>query len=231
MKPTPSAPADSSLAVKAWRDYDARTLAVPGMCLEEAEAGGPPEEAVDRLWKQGARRVELPGTVDPTDTTDAARTVQKLCLIRDLTAQAVYTQWRLRLAPATGAGSTEAAGEELWKLFSHLQPPAVVEGPTDGEGLIQRWRAGHYVGKCVWRRGPGFLQVRDRRWGELRRFTVSEDAFQRAIEVLVPGAPASEVPEAVLKAFLTESLVHRVGDQVWWMPYRARRWAQAPMMI
>ncbi|WP_326595068.1 DUF5825 family protein [Streptomyces sp. NBC_01803] len=221
--PAPAVTAAASpLTLRAWRDYDAHTLDVPDMYLGEVEVSGPPASAVDRLWELGARRVEIPGRIDLADPADAARTVYLLSLIRDLTAQAVFTQWRLTLP---------AAGEPEWTLFSHLQPPAVLVGLPDGEEVLKRWRDGHFVGKCLWRRGPGFFQLRDRRWGDLRRFTVTDDAYLRAIDTLVPGATADAVPAPVLAAFEAERLVHRIGDWVCWLPYSNRRWAQSAMLI
>ncbi|ARQ67584.1 DUF5825 family protein [Streptomyces marincola] len=208
-------------AVRAWRDYDARALETPGMFLGEVPLSGPTDALVDRLWDLGARRVELPGRVDLADPGDPEGTVRALGLVRDLTAQAVYTQWRLRL-PASAPD---------WVPFCHLQPPAVLEGVPDAGAVLARWRETHYLGKCQWRRGPGFFQLRDRRWGDLRRFTLTDDAYLAAVETLVPGARADDVPTPVLAAFEAEKLAWRVGDRVAWLPYATRRWAQSAMLI
>ncbi|UCM91445.1 DUF5825 family protein [Streptomyces marincola] len=208
-------------AVRAWRDYDAHTLDTPGMFLGEVPLSGPTDTLVDRLWDLGARRVELPGRVDLADPGDPEGTVRALGLVRDLTAQAVYTQWRLRL-PASAPD---------WVPFCHLQPPAVLDGVPDAEAALARWRETHYLGKCQWRRGPGFFQLRDRRWGDLRRFTLTDDAYLAAVETLVPGARADDVPAPVLAAFEAEKLAWRVGDRVAWLPYAKRRWTQSAMLI
>ncbi|TDC65578.1 DUF5825 family protein [Streptomyces hainanensis] len=209
------------LTVRAWRDYDAGSLDAPGMYLGEHELTGRSDEAVDLLWELGARRVELAGRVDLAAPADVAGTVRLLCLVRDLTAQAIYTQWRLRLPDGT----------EDWRPLGHLQPPAVLEGVPDGEAALAGWRAGHYLGKCQWRRGPGFFQLRDRRWGDLRRFTLTDGGYRAAVETLVPGARADAVPAPVLAAFEDERLVWRLGDRVCWLPYATRRWAQSAMLI
>jgi hypothetical protein len=212
-------------AVLAWRDYDPAACELPGMFLGELALPGPLEGESERLWHLGARRVRLPGTVDLTGGADALRaagTVAALSLVRDLTARAVLVEWDLRTDPADGEG---------WRALSHLQPPRRIEGPAGADEALNAWRRGHYLCKCLWRKGPGFVQIRDRRWGELRRFTADEPEYERAIEQLAYGAPAERVPRAVLDDFRGEQLVLDVGPLAWWLPYRISRWLQESMTI
>ncbi|GGY42576.1 DUF5825 family protein [Streptomyces xanthochromogenes] len=215
-----------ALGVAVWRDYDPEACTLPGMYLGEMELTGPPAEESDRLWKLGARRVRLPEPVDLADLAApgaAERAVRALSLVRDLTARAVLVEWKLRLDPA--------APDDTWRTLSHLQPPQRLEGPADATADLRRWRDGHYLCKCLWRQGPGFVQIRDRRWGDLRRFTAEEPEYHRTIEALAYGAPAASVPAAVLADFLGERLVLAVGELAWWMPYRVNRWIQEAMAI
>lgn len=212
------------LTVRAWRDHDPGVRAMPGMYLGEIEVTGTGAEAAERLWHLGARRVHLPGTIDLADQeADAARTVQALCLIRDLTSWAIYTDWEVRF--------DERSDPESWLALSHLSPPLALTGVPDGDTVLRAWRADHYACKCLWRQGPGFVQVRDRRWGELRRFTIDEPEYQEAIARLDHGAPASDVPPSVLADFHEEQLIGQVGDLAWWLPFRVRRWMQEAMAI
>ncbi|MFG2721210.1 DUF5825 family protein [Streptomyces sp. NPDC048416] len=220
---TTAAPA---LTVAAWRDYDPQACALPGMHLGDIELTGPIGEESDRLWEAGTRRVRLRETVDLTglDAPGAAeRAVRLLSLVRDLTARAVLVEWKLRMDPA--------APDATWRDLSHLQPPQSLEGTGDASGDLRQWREGHYLCKCLWRQGPGFVQIRDRRWGDLRRFTVEEPEYRRAIETLSYGSPTASVPAAVLADFLEERLMLRVGELGWWMPYRVNRWIQEAMTI
>ncbi|MFP8940012.1 DUF5825 family protein [Streptomyces fenghuangensis] len=213
------------LTVTAWRDYDPRACALPGMRLGDVRIEGPVAAAVDRLWESGVRRVRLPDTVDLAGAGDpgaAARAVRDLCLVRDLTARAVFVEWRLRLAPEPPGG---------WEVLGHLQPPAELEGPEDAAGALARWREGHYLCKCLWRQGPGFVQIRDRRWGDLRRFTADGPEYHAAITALAYGARPGDVPAPVLAEFREERLVADVGPLVLWLPYRVRRWIQEAMAI
>ncbi|WHM35923.1 DUF5825 family protein [Streptomyces sp. BPTC-684] len=216
----------AALTVAAWRDYDPDACALPGMHLGDLELTGPAGEEADRLWETGVRRVRLAEPVDLADPRApgaAHRAVRALSLVRDLTARAVLVEWRLRLDPAADA--------DAWQVLSHIQPPQRLEGPADAAEALRRWRDGHYLCKCLWRQGPGFVQIRDRRWGDLRRFTADEPEYHEVIEALVHGAPADSVPPAVLADFLSEKLVLEVGDLAWWLPYRVNRWIQEAMAI
>ncbi|KDQ69556.1 DUF5825 family protein [Streptomyces halstedii] len=222
--PARTAP-EEPLAVSAWRDYDAAARSLPGMSLGDLELTGPVAEACDRLWDQGARQVRLAGAVDLTDTgtpAAAARTVRRLSLVRDLTARAVLVDWELRL---------DVADSDTWQILNHLQPPRRIDGPAKPSEVLAGWRDGHYLGKCLWRQGPGFVQIRDRRWGDLRRFTADEPHYQEAIERLSHGVPATTLAEDVLTEFREERLVLPVGELMWWVPYRVNRWVQEAMAI
>ncbi|MFF8314664.1 DUF5825 family protein [Streptomyces lydicus] len=225
MPATTTAPARGALTLSAWRDYDEDACALPGMSLGAVELTGPPEKYATRLWELGARRVRLADPVDLTAVADpdaAAHAVRQLCLVRDLTARAVLVEWHLRLPPQPDDG---------WRDLSHLQPPLTLAGPADPAAALTTWRNEHYLCKCLWRQGPGFVQIRDRRWGDLRRFTADEPAYHEAIGLLAYGAPPSAVPEAIAADFLEERLIARTGPLLWWLPYRVHRWIQEAMAI
>ncbi|MFG2679365.1 DUF5825 family protein [Streptomyces sp. NPDC048392] len=222
--------------VLAWRDHDPAACALPGMFLGEIDPSGDPSGAADRLWRLGARRVRLPEPVDLTGEAGperAARTVAALSLVRDLTARAVLVDWELRLDPAANA----------WQVLGHLQPPRSIDAPDTAGGpdqddagedpaeSLRRWRRGHYLCKCLWRVGPGFVQIRDRRWGELRRFTAEEPEYRATIERLTYGVPSDTLPTAVLDDFRAERLALDIGPLAWWAPYRVSRWLQESMTI
>ncbi len=209
-----------ALRVSAWRDHDPAVRTLRGMSLGELDVTGTPAEAARSLWDAGARRVELPGTVDLAGGAPAARALWQLQVVRDLTACAVWVDWRIALDERTD-----------WRSLSHLQPPAAVSGTGDDEEATRRWRHEHYLGKCLWRRGPGFVQIRDRRWGALHRFTVEETDYQEAIDTLACGTPAGAVPPAVLADLAGEHLVTVLDGHACFLPYRVNRWAQAPMTL
>ena len=225
---TAEKPAAARISVTAWRDLDDEARTLPGMALGTIDlpaATGGTGETCDGLWRMGARRVALHEPVDLSADGPAAarRAVDLLCLVRELTARAVQVDWDLRL-PADG-------GAEQWKLLSHLHPPRRIDGAPDADAALYAWRTHHYLCKFVWRQGPGFVQIRDRRWGELRRFTTDEPAYHAAIAALDPGTGHHEIPPPVLADLTGEHLVLRVGDLAWWLPYRVNRWLQEAMAI
>ncbi|MFI9810245.1 DUF5825 family protein [Streptomyces sp. NPDC052301] len=211
-------------AVLAWRDHDAQARTLPGMSLGRIPLA-PEPGAAERLWSMGARRAELDSPVDlVTSGPVAARAaIDRLCLVRDLTARAVQVDWDLRL-PASH-------GDETWKVLSHLQPPRTASGLTDPETALRAWRTRHYLCKLVWRKGPGFLQIRDRRWGDLRRFTADDPRYPAAVARLDRGAHRSDVAADILEELTAEHLVLTAGDLVWWLPYRVARWLQEAMAV
>lgn len=215
------------LTVTAWRDYDPEVCALPGMDLGRRTLAAGVAEECERLWADGARRVRLAEAVDLTSTATpegARRAVRQLSLVRDLTARAVLVEWELRSA---------SADPESWRPLGHLQPPQALHGlpePVAAEQLAA-WRSGHYVGLCLWRQGPGFVQIRDRRWGNLARFTVDEPHYLEAIDHLSYGAAAEEVPADALSDFLGEQLVLPIGHLRWWAPYRVLRWSNGGIIV
>ncbi|WP_069770709.1 DUF5825 family protein [Streptomyces sp. LUP30] len=210
--------------VSAWRDFDPQARDLPGMSLGILPVA-PQTRQVDRLWDLGVRHAELDTVVDLSSDDPAThrRAVDRLCLVRDLTARAVSVDWDLHLPPQDST--------HQWKVLSHLHPPRTVTGLDGAEEALHAWRTRHYLCKLVWRQGPGFVQIRDRRWGDLRRFTAEEPRYLEAIARLGPGAHHAGVPADILEEFTAEHLVLRVGDLAWWLPYRVSRWLQESMAV
>ncbi|GGS29216.1 hypothetical protein GCM10010269_79940 [Streptomyces humidus] len=213
-----------SVTVRAWRDLDPQARDLPGMSLGTIPVT-PRAPQVDQLWDLGVRHAELDAVVDLSSDDAAAHrgVVDRLCLVRDLTARAVSVDWDLRLSPQEST--------HQWKVLSHLQPPRTLTGLDGAEEALHAWRTRHYLCKLVWRQGPGFVQIRDRRWGDLRRFTAEEPRYSEAIALLSPGTHHSDVPADVLEEFTAEHLVLRVGDLACWLPYRVSRWLQEAMAV
>ncbi|MEV7614108.1 DUF5825 family protein [Streptomyces sp. NPDC089799] len=207
--------------VTASRDYDPEVSALPAMSLGRYEIDGNGGEAARRLFAAGARHVRLPRPVDLTDPADGAWSVRALSFVGDLTSMAISVDWQLRTGPDPDA----------WRPYGHLHPPTAVLGTADPAATALAWRTTYYICKCVFRHGPGFVQVRDRRYGELRRFTIDEPEYHAAIEALTDGARADSIPQPVLDDLMGETLVLRLGDHLWWAPYRVRRWSEAPLVI
>ncbi|WP_372405973.1 DUF5825 family protein [Streptomyces luteireticuli] len=214
-----------TLTLTLWRDHDPDACALPGMRIGTEHLDDPGAHHAQRLFDAGARHVVLRQPVDltgPFDDGRAVRTVRTLNLIAALTALAVSVDWTVRPGP----------GPRDWLRLAHLAPPTAVLGVPDPASVLRTWRHDHYICMCMYRRGPGFVQVRDRRYRELRRFTIDEPHYLAAITALEQGAPrAEDLPPDALADFLAEELAVRVGDRAWWAPYRVRRWPQGHTII
>ncbi|MBT8226294.1 MAG: RiPP maturation radical SAM protein 1 [Dactylosporangium sp.] len=190
---------------------DPRHSRYPQTVLGDGDLGEDDASAVaHRLASGGILRVTLPGLVDLADADAGPRTARALSLVRELTAHAIHVEWRARTAP-----------DLALTPFCHLYPPAGLVG--GGSDALERWHDRFYVGLCAYRRGPGFIQVRDRRWDELRRFTIDDARYLATIEALSNSVVADVAPDVAL-ALEAESLVRRFGAALWWVPCPLRRW-------
>ncbi|MFI8103742.1 DUF5825 family protein [Streptomyces sp. NPDC086023] len=203
---TPSA----EISVTAWRDYEPEACLLEGMSLGEATIAQPSGAAAESLWRLGARRVRINHLVDLA--TPAAADFAALGLIRDLTSHAVFVEWRLHLPDADAS----------WRLFSHLHPPVSIDG-SPGSTVLSQWRRDHYLGKLAWLRGPGFIQIRDRRWGDLRLFTLDQPGELAAVVALSEATAPSLTARAAVKELGRHHLALQIGKQLWFAPYSYRR--------
>jgi hypothetical protein len=202
-----------TLPMTLWRDADEAARGLPGMGLGVRALPAEPAAAVDAWYADGVRFVDVDGVVDLDDGDPAS--LRALLLVRELTAAGVVTRWRLR------SQSPSATRQ----LLGHLYPPvALLPGGSAAAAELARWRSAYQFCLCVHRKGPGFVQVRDRRGGVLARITVTRPEHLRAIDVLAAGAHRDAVPAQVLSDFRGAALVGEIGDRVWWLPYRVRRW-------
>ncbi|MFJ9909457.1 DUF5825 family protein [Streptomyces sp. NPDC101152] len=182
-----------------------------------AESATPAGTAAD-LYRTGVRRVALDRPADLSGATGARAIVSTMLLLGELTSWGIVVDWDVALG----------ADPEIWRSFNHLHPPRQILDTTDtktAEDIRQEWRSTFYVGKCVYRKGPGFIQVRDRRaGGSLARYTLDDPAYLEAVDQLSQGCPADAVTSDVLDHLVGESLAGRAGRLAWWLPYRVRRW-------
>lgn len=209
------------LSLTLWRDPDDDVLALPGIAMGTIPGAGNAAELADRLYRDGVRRVALSRPVDLSGGMDRRTLVWAMLLLGELTSWGVAVDWQLR--PGEYA--------EVWQRLNHLCPPAALLDHRDAEEILADWRQTFYLCKCIYRRGPGFIEVRDRRNGLLSRFIVDDPTYLAAIETLIDGAPAADVPEGVLREFVDEGLAGLAGDLAWWLPYRVRRWPWPSMVV
>lgn len=212
---------DVTLTLTLRRDYAAATKDLPAMHMGATCVSADVSEQVTGLFRSGVRQVDLDEVIDLTGDTSARQAVKALVLVRELTAHGLVVNWRIRLP----------GGMQLPLLLGHLYPPQTVVDSPYGAQIAELWRARFYVGKCFWRQGPGFVEVRDRRSARQVHVTIDDPQFVSAIEPLSRGAALGEIPEHVLDHFTEAGFVHRVEEYVWWTPYRIRRWPSPPVAV
>src|SRR5438105_12027355 len=133
------------------RDYLAETLDISSMRMGQVVAWPDAIAQAQALFDGGVRRVELARVVDLTATESGWDAVAALVLIRELTAYGLVVSWQLRLPEDM----------HLPLLLGHLHPPDRITGVAYGDVISEGWRRKFYIGKCFWRKGPGFIEVRD----------------------------------------------------------------------
>ncbi|MFI0351062.1 DUF5825 family protein [Actinomadura sp. 9N407] len=202
----------SNIRVTLWREYTDAAREIPGMLLGDAavEEGAATASAL-RFSEQGARKVDLTEHVDIRRGADLGFALEQLSLVRELTRIGLPAQWTL-------ACDDDFPVSPLHSLYP---PSAVVQG--DG-GAARRWQDSYRYGSLFFRKGPGFIDVRDARRAGLRRLTFSRQAQLDAVRALDRGATLESVSPAVADDLRRHRLVTEIGPYLWWLPYRLHRW-------
>ncbi|PTA47533.1 hypothetical protein C8054_03905 [Micromonospora sp. RP3T] len=217
-------PTLAPVPVRLAHDHDREVGDVPGIDLGVTELQGSPGEAVAGWFDAGVRHVTL---IDPVnlaveDDTASRDAVRRLVLVRELTSHGIGVEWRL-LLPVDGGAD--------WRVFCHLYPPAELSPAAGDEEPLDAWRRSYYIDKCTFRRGPGFVQVRDRRSSRLNLLTIDDPAYLAMLAQVMEGAPISDIDLDIARDFAAEGLVVQVGTMLVWLPYRLRRWPLPSMII
>ena len=216
----------TALTLIMWRDYDPNTFDLPGVEMGARPAVGDPVGLAAAMYREGVRRVALSHPVDLDAGSDQPGAVWTMVMLRELTSWNIVVDWHLRVdSPAA-----------VWPLLGHLHPPTGILGcngadATGGAEIVTDWRRTFYPCKCVYRRGPGFIEVRDRRNASLFRFVIDDPIYLMTLDEVHAGAPVDALPTHVVDAFLEENLIGLIGRHAWWLPYRARRWPWPSMIV
>ncbi|WP_157876590.1 DUF5825 family protein [Streptomyces graminilatus] len=175
---------------------------------------------VHDLYGRGVRYAELDEPVNLSSPTP--RDLRALDFLRVATARGLLVRWQLRAGRRADPALTA-------RDLTHLQPPASLDGARSAERLTE-WRNRFYIGRCVWRRGPGFVQIRDRRAGVLQRFDLVQPAYVQAVAQL-ERQQVGDVDPDVLSALRAEHLVLNFGGLDWWAPCLIDRWPVPSMVL
>lgn len=203
------------MALTLWRDYDPEATTLPGMGLNVDTLFDSGIEQAREYFRRGVRRVVLDGVVDLTGDGDTFAAFRALVLLRELTSHGIVINWALR-------------PPNQWRLLSHLYPPSAVVGAPQ---VARAWCEEYYHGKCVIRRGPGFVQIRDHRFGALKSSTIDDSGYLAALDRMMAGCLSADLPMRVLHESISQGLVLRLGKQICWLPCRPYRWSCPSMRL
>jgi hypothetical protein len=194
------------MALTLWRDYDSEATALPGIGLQVDPVSDSGIEQAHEYFIRGVRRVAFNGVVDLSGDGDTPAAFHALVLLRELTSHGIVIDWALR-AP------------RQWRLLSHLYPPSAVTGAPQ---VARAWREEYHHGKYVVRRGPGFVQIRDHRFGALKSSTIDDPGYLAALDRMMAGCPSADLP--------MKELLHLSG-QICGLPCRPYRWPCPSMSL
>ncbi|GAB3402666.1 hypothetical protein GCM10027569_08930 [Flindersiella endophytica] len=143
--------------------------------------------------------------------TDAGQTLAAIRQLRDALTAGVVPTWY-----------GELDRRVPFDLVCHLPPP-------EGRGAVHdRWRSGFRPGLCYFRRGPGFLRVRDARDRETTVDLVidDDDLIGTFTRCLLPTSLTRLTPaeRAAVNTLIEERLMLELDGKVVTLPHRMRRW-------
>jgi hypothetical protein len=211
--------------LQVWRDHDGEALRLGEFMHLDSLASPTASSSKDAgvlartLLDSGGRLVVVAQVID-FDAVEVADTVRFFELLRELTSYGIAIEWRLR------ASHTDARWRDLWHLF----PPTQVVAPAGTVGqTLEFWQREFHYGLCVMRRGPGLIEVRDRRSGRSRCLRFTSARHLEAIDRLEAGVPASSLEPELLAEFEAARVVMVIGDMRLWLPCRFRRSPLSPV--
>ncbi|MEU1283375.1 DUF5825 family protein [Kitasatospora sp. NPDC005856] len=197
--------------VELWLDQDPVARELPGFALGRRTLSGPAGAEVTALHRSGVRCLRLTEPVRLCADAPAA-SARALMLLREATGQGLAVLWR--------AVCTDGCAAQ--RRFHHLYPPEQLVGaPQD---VLDDWHADYFPCKCVYRRGPGFVEVRDRRFGTLELFTIDEPDHLAQVDALAAGVEVGRLPDTVRRDFAEAGLIAEQAGRAWFLPMRVRRW-------
>ncbi len=158
-------------------------------------------------------RVTLP---DPVPLGhDARQTAEFVAFLRDSATRMTTVDWH--------GASAEAVDTTV---LHHLAPPTDL-GPGSDE-IVARWHARHRFGTCYYRRGPGFILVKDIRVAaSAARYTLDDPVLVATfLHCQAPTSVASLTAgqREAIDLLEAERLLLRIDDVVVGLPVRMLAW-------
>ena len=178
------------------------------LTLAELTASAPAEIAA-----AGYERVLIEEPVPAGESID--EDLRLLRFLRECTSHTLRLEWTL-----TGRPLVEP------RNLAHLVPPVRGVGSAATE-CVAAWRAAYRYGTYHYRRGPGFVTVKDvRPDGETARLTIEGESATQ-FRILAEATSLAELDAATIDALadaVEYGLAVRGADTVLLLPFRMRHW-------
>jgi hypothetical protein len=150
--------------------------------------------------------------IEPIMDGDPETILQGVARLREVALLGPRVSWRGRLT-----GRFDAA------LLYHLPPPEALE-----DGDAEAWRAAYRYGSCYYRRGPGFIEIKDARdpGAILRSMLDTPDAVAVFIACQAPVAVAGlpEPQQEIARRLADRGLMLVLDGLALALPYRMSKW-------
>jgi hypothetical protein len=176
--------------------------------LPDLTASAPAEIAAE-----GYQRVVIEEPVPAGENID--EDVRLLRFLREATSHTLRLDWTLAGTPLVEP-----------RNLTHLVPPTRGVGPAAAE-CVAAWRDAYRYGNFYYRRGPGFVTVKDvRPDGETVHLTIEDESAEQ-FAVLADAIAVAELDAAGIDALgdaVEYGLAVRGVETLLLLPFRMRRW-------
>jgi hypothetical protein len=180
----------------------------PAFTLRELTASAPAEIAA-----AGYQRVVIEEPVVAGESVD--EDLGLLRFLREATSHTLRLDWTLAGRPLVEP-----------RNLTHLVPPTLGVDP-DAVACVEAWRAAYRYGAFYYRRGPGFVTVKDvRPDGETAHLTIEDDSAEQFL-ILAEATSVAELDAAGIDALgdaVEFGLAVRGVETLLLLPFRMRRW-------
>ncbi|WP_373278592.1 DUF5825 family protein [Alicyclobacillus shizuokensis] len=163
--------------------------------------------SLEELLKKGLESIELDLSFNRRDPLGTLNTIR---FLRDAMSLGIRISWYLITDGAL----------DLQAIY-HIQPPRSING---GKQEIQEWRRMYHYGAFYWRKGPGFVLVKDTRNPDASaQFVIDErellDAFELCLVPVKTGLVTKRITDLVNEGIILEFCGHYLT-----LPYRVLSW-------
>lgn len=171
----------------------------------------PSEEEIARLIKVSVSEVYIKHPITISQQ-DAQRSLEFIRFLRDAISYGLQIEWKSIFKKSANI-----------RYFIHLPPPS--------SGIKSRvWNREYSYGKMFWRKGPGFILIKDMRSvSKQTRYIFDDMASLEAFQNIQTPIHLSEMQYSskikdAIHEFISEGIALQIGEYILALPYRMRNW-------